>query len=112
MVGQSTIHVCSSFAMTNEALRGPLEIIKADTETNLLNHLFINGVGQYSFTSFETLKALTYLVGVLLIDVVLNSMHALLVEVLRGDLDQIRDFCLEFWSASPFRAVLGGTLTG
>lgn len=84
-----------------------MEIIKADTETNLLNHLFIDAASQYYYASYETLKAPTYLVGVLLIDIVLNSMHALLVEVLRGDLDQIRDFRLEFLVSIALSCLFG-----
>lgn len=52
-----------------------------------------------------------YLVGILLIDVVLNSMHALLVEVLGGDLDQICNFCLEFMLASLGCDLVGWALT-
>lgn len=59
--------------MANETLRCPGEIVETDAEANLLNHF----------------------VGIFGIDVVFNSLHALLVEVLGGDLDQIRNFCLD-----------------
>lgn len=39
-------------------------------------------------------------------------MHALLVEVLRGDLDQVRDFCLEFLLALLSMPILDLYLTG
>lgn len=59
--------------MADEAFRGPGEIVEANAETNLLDNL----------------------VGILGVDVVLDGLDALLVEVLGGDLDQVREFCLQ-----------------
>lgn len=58
--------------MADEALRGPGEIVEADAEADFLDDF----------------------VGVLGVDVVLDGLHALLVEVLGGDLNQICDLGL------------------
>lgn len=70
---QITVHVCGSGTMTDQALGCPGEVIETDAKANLLDDL----------------------IGILGVDVVLDGLHALLVEVLGSDLDQICDFCLE-----------------
>lgn len=58
--------------MTNKTLRCPGDIVQANAQTDLLDDL----------------------VCILLIDVILNGLHALLVEVLGCNLNQVCNFCL------------------
>lgn len=86
-----TIDINKTSSMADETVRGFQQVIEADTKANFLNHLVI----------YQTEKALDisllgpYLVGILFIDIVLNSNRAVFGKVFWRDLDQIGDGCLQ-----------------
>lgn len=67
-----TVHVGSSSAMSNETFGSPQQIIETNAKANFLDDL----------------------IGIFGVDVVFNGMHALFVEILWNDLDQVRNFGL------------------
>lgn len=94
-----TVHVCSSGAVADETLRRPQKIIEADAQTDLLDHLLQTVSREDKRTRGQVRDRRegtggVHLVCIFGIDVVLDGLHALLVEVLRRDLDQVRNFRL------------------
>lgn len=64
--------------MTDQAVGGLQQVIKADTQANFLNHL---NIYQPKNVQMEDNQLMPYLVGVLLIDIVLDSNSAIFREV-------------------------------
>lgn len=73
--------------MANEAIRRRKNIVDADAETNLLYYLnvFFSQVG----TSW--LLKETYFIGILCVQIVFDALSTWFLEILRGNLDQVRD---------------------
>lgn len=68
-----TIDIHKASSVADESFRSPEQVIEGNAEANLLYHL----------------------VGILGVDVVLYCDDALFLKVLWGNLDEIRNFCLD-----------------
>jgi hypothetical protein len=82
-----TIDVDEACPVANQPLRCPEQVIHADAKANLLDHP----------------------VGVLGIDVVLDSNSTVLLELRWCYLHQVRDFCLQDVKKCPEADALGGS---
>lgn len=73
--------------MANEAIGRRKDIVDADAETNLLYYLNV------FFSQVDTSKLLeeTYFVGILCVQIVFDALSTWFLEILRGNLDQVRD---------------------